>query len=80
MEEEDERVCGNCRFYTILWDGCADSNKWLGICRLHRVEWRRGFTRSQGYEPTDLDMDDYVYVNMQRADTPGCGRFDDEEG
>ena len=76
--EMDERCCGNCRFWALLWDDAGDQNRWLGVCRKARLEWRRRFAREhQGAEPTDLDMDDFLYEGLGRADKPGCGEFED---
>lgn len=73
---EDERCCGNCHSWALLWDDAANQNTWLGVCRRKRVAWRLQFAREHhGFEPTDLDMDDFLYESLCRADTRGCGEF-----
>lgn len=81
LEEGNDRTCGSCKFWALLWDGCWDSQRWLGYCRYKREDWRRGFVRGHGYEPTPLDFDDFLYEALEDtyATRAACREWEEAE-
>ncbi len=79
VKEGNERVCGDCEFWALLWDVCWDASKHLGVCRKRRLEWQREFIRENRHDPTPLDWDDFLYENICEGAMPGCDEWEEAE-